>query len=246
MCHRLLLSGWPKKLGTKGFADFKVQLATELSAFAQDAKEISVDIPIPSDCSTQDIANTFYNLSRQVLDITMNELDVNALRKAATMLVHADTIHLYGRGESLIVAEDFHYKLLRIGLNSQLETLNGFPEAHARMPRARLKEAALIVSQYCNNRQLHYVIDELMSAGIPFILLTAAENPWPYDKYAAVTLRISCKESRYKMGSFASRNAMLFLLDCLYGEIFSRQYERNKENLTAFSKRKTERDYYYT
>ncbi len=48
------------------------------------------------------------------------------------------------------------------------------------------------------------------------------------------------------MGSFASRTAILFLLDCLYGEIFSRQYQKNKENLASFSKRKTEREYYYT
>lgn len=235
-----------KKLGAKGFADFKIQLAAELSTFAQDEKEIPVDIPIPEGCTTPDIARTFYNLSRQALDTTLHALDVIALQKAATLLAYADFIHLYGRGESLIVAEDFHYKLLRIGMHSQLETLNGFQEARSRIPNPRLKEAALVISQYCNSRQVHYVIDELMSAGIPFVLLTAAENPWPYNKYAAVTLRISCSESRYKMGSFASRTAMLFLLDCLYGEIFSRQYERNKDNLAAFSKRKTERDYYYT
>lgn len=235
-----------KKLGTKGFADFKIHLAAELSAFAHDKKEIPVDIPIPPDCKTQDIAHIFYNLSRQALDATLNTLDIVSLRKAATLLAYADLIHLYGRGESLIMAEDFHYKLLRIGMNSQLETLNGFQEAQSRVCNSRIKECALVISQYCNSRQVHYVIDELMSASIPFILLTAAENPWPYDKYAAVALHICCNESRYKMGSFASRTAILFLLDCLYGEIFSRQYERNKKNLAAFSKRKTERDYYYT
>ena len=235
-----------KKLGTKGFADFKIQLAAELSTFAQDEKEIPVDIPIPEGCATQDIARIFYNLSRQALDTTLHSLDIIALQKAATLLDYADLIHLYGRGESLILAEDFHYKLLRIGMNSQLETLNGFQEARSRIPNPKLKEAALVISQYCNSRQVHYVIDELMSAGIPFVLLTAAKNPWPYDKYAAVTLRISCNESRHKMGSFASRTAILFLLDCLYGEIFSRQYQKNKENLASFSKRKTEREYYYT
>ena len=114
-----------KKLGAKGFADFKIQLAAELSTFAQDEKEIPVDIPIPEGCTTPDIARTFYNLSRQALDTTLHALDVIALQKAATLLAYADFIHLYGRGESLIVAEDFHYKLLRIGMHSQLETLNG-------------------------------------------------------------------------------------------------------------------------
>lgn len=52
-----------KKLGTKGFAEFKVQLASELSLFAQDNREISVDIPIEPDSNSQEIAKTFYNLS---------------------------------------------------------------------------------------------------------------------------------------------------------------------------------------
>ena len=235
-----------KKLGARGFADFKVQLAAELSAFAEDGREVPVDIPIPPGCATPDIARTFYNLSRQALDATLNGLDVIALQKAATLLAYADLIHLYGRGESLLVAEDFHYKLLRIGLNAQLESLNGFQEARSHVPNPKLKERALVVSQYCDSPQVHYVIDELMSAGIPFVLLTATENAWPYDKYAAVTLRIHCRESRRKMGSFASRTAMQFILDCLYGEIFSRHYERNKKNLEVFSQRKNERDYYYT
>lgn len=36
-----------KKLGLKGFADFKVHLAQELNAFAVNDQCISVDIPIP-------------------------------------------------------------------------------------------------------------------------------------------------------------------------------------------------------
>ena len=50
--------------------------------------------------------------------------------------------------EGLLVAEDFHYKLLRIGLNAQLESLNGFQEARSHVPNPKLKERALVVSQY--------------------------------------------------------------------------------------------------
>lgn len=35
-----------KKLGTRGFADFKIKLASQLSTFALDDKEIHVDVPI--------------------------------------------------------------------------------------------------------------------------------------------------------------------------------------------------------
>lgn len=235
-----------KKVGTKGFADFKVQLASELTAFATERQAIPLDIPIPPESSEQDISKIFFNLSRQTLENTHNALDHAALHKAAGMFDAADLIHLYGRGESLIIAEDFHYKLMRIGIHSELENLNGFQEAQSRHTTHRLRECGFVISQYCNSRQVHYIIDEMMSANIPFVLLTAAQKAWPYDKYAAVTLRYPCAESRFKMGSFASRTAALYITDCLYGLLFARHYERNRQNLETFSRRKMERDYYYT
>lgn len=234
-----------KKLNTKGFADFKIKLASELSTFALDDKEIHVDVPIPENADCKSIAETFFNLSTQTLKTTYNNLDFNALKRAARMLAKADLVHIYGRGESLILAEDFHYKLIRIGINSSLESQNGFQEAKCLIPNHKINQVALLISHYCNSRQIHYIADELMSSKIPFILITAADNPWPYDKLAAITLRIACSESRFKIGSFASRVSMLYLLDCLYGQIFSLNYEKNKNNLTLFSRRKVERSYFY-
>ena len=91
-----------KKLGAKGFAEFKVQLASELSLFAKDNQEISVDIPIEPDSNSQTVAKTFYNLSLRALESTLNSLDHVALQKAARLLAYSDIVHIYGRGESLI------------------------------------------------------------------------------------------------------------------------------------------------
>lgn len=48
-----------------------------------------------------------------------------------------------------------------------------------------------------------------------------------------------------ELSAFVSRTAFLYVLDCLYGQIFSLNYEKNKENLTNFSQRKMERSYFY-
>lgn len=234
-----------KKLGMKGFSEFKIQLASELSAFALDGRQIPVDVPISPADTQKDIAETFYNLSHQALDNTYKNLDYDAVEKAAALLANADLVRVYGRGESLILAEDFHYKMIRIGKTSVLETLNGFQEASSIHFKERGNEAALVISQYCNSRQVNYIIDELMSTNIPYVLLTAAQRAWPYDRLAEVTLRISCTESRHKIGSFASRTAMLYTLDCLFGQIFALNYEENRDNLARISKRKLERDYFY-
>lgn len=234
-----------KKLGVKGFSDFKIRLAASLSSVVPGNAEIQVDIPIGPDMKGPEIAETFLHLSTQTLQNTFQSLDFTALRRAALMLSRSDLVHIYGRGESLILAEDFHYKLIRIGIHSSLETPGGFQEAKCLHASSRVRQTALIISHYCNSRQVNYIIDELMSAKIPYILVTAAEKAWPYETSAAATLRVTCTESRFKMGSFGSRTAMLYLLDCLYGQIFALDYETNKNNLTLFSQRKIERSYFY-
>ena len=234
-----------KKLGFKGFSEFKIQLASELSAFALSDEPVSVDMPIAKTDSKADIAKKLFNLSHQALETTYNQLDFAALESAANLLANADIIRIYARGESLVVAEDFHYKLLRMGKLSVLESLAGFQEARAGVPHRSIKEAALVISHYCNSLQVQYNLDELVANNTPFVLLTANNNVGLYSKLAHTTLKISNTESRYKMGSFASRTAMLLTLDCLYGLIFSKNYEQNVENLTKFSKRKTDRTYFY-
>lgn len=234
-----------KKLGTKGFSDFKIKLASELSAFVLSNKEIYVDVPIAPTDDGKAIAETFFNLTKQTLKTTYNSLDYNLLHRAARMIARADAIHIYGRGESLILAEDFHYKLIRIGKQSSLEPLNGFQEAKCLSTNSKIKQVALLISHYCDSRQVHYIVDELVSSKIPFILVTAAERAWPYENLAAATLKVVCSESRYKMGSFVSRTAMLYMLDCLYGQIFALNYEQNKDNLARFAQRKIERSYFY-
>lgn len=235
-----------KKLGTKGFADFKIKLASEVSVFITGERDIHIDMPIGPKDSCEDIAETFYKLSAQTLKATHDRLDFDALRKAARLFAKADIIHTYGRGESQILAEDFHYKLIRIGYHSTLEPMNGFQEAKCLHSSTRISQAALVVSHYCNSRHITYVIDELVSGKIPFVLLTAAQNPKPYDSLAAVTLKVVSAESRFKMGSFVSKVAMQYVLDCLFGQIFSLQYDRNKENLIRFSQRKVARSYFYS
>ncbi len=234
-----------KKMGTKGFADFKIKLASELSSLTVSEEKILEDIPILKSDKCENIMKTFYNLSHRAIEAAYNNIAVKDIEDAAKLLIRADAIKIYGRGEALIVAEDFHYKLLRMGINSSLEALNGFQEVTNGDVNKKINTIALVISQYCNSRQVRYVLSELISCNIPFIIVTAAKNVWPYNKFAKLIIRISSLESRRKIGSFAARTEMLYVLDCVYGQIFVSDYEKNMKRLIAYSNRKLERKYYY-
>ena len=233
-----------KKLGTKGYSDFKIKLAKELNTFIANTQQISVDIPINRGSSTTEIMDTFYNLSNQSLEKTKNNLDPLSISNAAHLLNSSDIIHIYGRGESLILAEDFQYKLMRLGKHCHLDALNGFNE-NQNHRSSKLKECAVVISQYCDSNQLHYIMEELVSSKVPIILLTAAKNIWPYDTYAEILFRIECDEKRNKMGCFSSRTSFLYILDCIYGSLFSINYEKNKEYLIKCANQKAAHNYFY-
>jgi DNA-binding MurR/RpiR family transcriptional regulator len=63
---------------------------------------------------------------------------------------------------------------------------------------------------------------------------------------AYAVLQVHSSESRFKMGSFSSRTSMLYVLDCLYGILFSLDYDKNMDNLVKFARRKVERSYFYS
>ena len=84
------------------------------------------------------------------------------------------------------------------------------------------------------------------AARFRLFLLTAAEKPFPYDTMAYAVLQVHSSESRFKMGSFSSRTSMCYVLDCLYGILFSLDYEQNMDNLVKFAHCKVERSYFYS
>lgn len=228
-----------QKVGMKGFSDFKIKLATEISSFMINQDRIEVDIPIGPGSDSQSIAQTFLNLHYQALNDVLNTVDLKQVEAFANILYDADAITLLGTGESLIILEDFHYKTNKIGLTSICNALSGFDSFR----KGKLKkEVILIVSHYANTIRVRNWIMEGKYAGVPVLLLCANKNS-PILKLADQVILIDNEENRTrKMGSFASRTAFQYILDILYGILFSKNYEENVARLYDSSKRKKERD----
>ena len=151
------------------------------------------------------------------------------------MLFHADGISLYARGESLIIAEDFHMKLLRIGKRSALDSMNGLQEMRSRGQFH--KEIAVVISCYADSRQVKYIMEELNEVGTSVILVTG-NNRSPILESADLAIVTEIDESRYKMGAFASRTAMQFVMDCIYSVLFTMEYDKNIKTLSDYANRR--------
>lgn len=217
-----------KKLGMKGYADFKIKLASEVNSFSITGDRIRVDIPVGRNDSKEDIAKSFLNLHYQALLDTYNTLDLDGLQKIADAIYNADAINLRGVGESLLIAEDFHIKLRRLGMTIFSDAVIGHNNYENRKIK---KQVALIVSHYADRYELRSQINEFHEFNIKVILLCANKNS-PLLKMADYVILLDNEEDRSeKLGSFASRTAMAYVLDCIYAMLFLKDYQRNIKGL---------------
>lgn len=223
-----------QKIGYKGFAEFKIKLATEISTFLIHQERVMVDLPIQADNTTREIAENFLNLHYQALQDVMNTIDFKQLEKAADLLHRTSLVTLLGSGESLVILADFQYKAGKIGLNVLCNPLAGFN--HFRTAHLE-NECVLIVSHYANTLRVRNWISEIKQLQVPIILLYGNRNS-PLASLADIPILIDNEESKLtKMGSFASRTAFQYTLDIIYSLLFLKDYNTNIERLYDFQKR---------
>lgn len=220
-----------KKLGFGGYGEFKIKLATEINTFVLQTERIMQEMPISKAEQPQDILQIMVNLHYQALTDVFHSMDVEAMNKAVDLLEQADIITLYGREESLLIAEDLHLKFKRIGLPCVLEAMHGFQ--NPTLYRNNQRQVALIFTRYAESMDFKQLFQLLRMHDIPVIVVTANKDS-VVAKMSDALILFDNDESIVKMGSFGSRTSMLYVSDCLYLMLFSRQFEENKERLKNY------------
>lgn len=215
-----------KKLDMKGYADFRIKLATEINTFLINEERIEVDMPIVPGANFEDISKTFLNLHYQALLDAYNILDKDAIMAAAKLLYEADYIETRGIGPSLLVAEDFAYKLGKIGMPVVSKSLTGF-DTFMRIKKAK-NPVALIVSNYGTGTIVSDWIKMFKANDTKIIMLCSNKNSLSLKKAdVKLLLETNEKDRSNKMGSFASRTAMNYVLDIIYAIIYIKDYNLN-------------------
>lgn len=220
-----------RKLGVDGFSDLKLQLAREMSAASIQEGRIQDELPFEKNQTAEEITNRILNLNIQSMNDTYQQLDIVHLEKVSRMLYEAPHIYLYGTGQSLILAQDFQYKLFRINRDCNLETAVGFQ--FMKVHTQPLDSIALMISYYGNGLNNLRIIKDLSERGIKVILITGP-NENPLCQYAAEVIHVAPQEELItKMASFSSRTAIQLVLDFIYSLIFSFDYEDNQKRLST-------------
>lgn len=232
-----------KKLDTKGYSDFKIKLAMDIQESALGPEIVEVNMPINRGDTTEEITQKMLNLHHQALVDTFNTLDIELLQKAVDIINEADVIYLFGVGNSLVIAEEMHYKMRNLGVPIVSNPLLGFD--NFQLKQSNLKHVAIIISKYGNSYKVRNWMKYMKNSHVPIVYIHSNRKS-PLVKMAEYPICIDNEETRVeKFGAFSSRTSMLYVTDCLYLMLFMKNYERNMHTLKDMSKRINESNEYF-
>lgn len=228
-----------KKINQPGFNEFKVALAQSISDESSDLHQINIDYPINKLESTESLIEAMGKLYQKTLLETKKMSHASSLKEAVDLMLQAKQVDIYTSAGNIYFAQNFQFQLQEIGHMIQVPEEDYLQRLYA--ANSTPEHVALVISYGGRAHTTQAVVELLVNNQTPIILITSAQQN-PLVEYADIKLYMSSVENHYnKLSSFSTRFSLLVILDLLYTELFSRDYERNLEyKVTNYQKMNTD------
>lgn len=211
------------KMGFEGYRDFKISLASELMN-PLDAWENQGSGESALKSTYSMVVQSNIDILKQSLDIVQNSL----VNEAASLLLKAEKIYLFGVGASGVLAREAYDFFFRLGLDVHFhEDLHYQLLSTARIEK---NDLALIISQTGVNRdiiQIARLIRERHRRSIGISNYTGT----PFSKYMDILLAPLTMLSKVHDNHFSFRIPILCMIETLYYEISEQMGERYQDIL---------------
>ena len=201
-----------RTLGFKGFQDFKMELAIELSFLNQNQKSI-LDTDVTLEDDAEQIGKKLQNTINSVLAETLNLLNFETLEIVAEQIRSSRGVYFFGVGSSGITAEDAKNKFMRIGYNVDALTSNHFMY----MKAALLQPGDLVIgiSYSGSSAETAKALQLARASGAKTVALT--HNPCStISQYADWVLVNGNHQGKLQEESIGAKISQLFVLDLIY------------------------------
>lgn len=205
-------------LGLSGFQQLKLSLA---QAVVQPVQYIQEDLARTDDIET--VCRKMFHAGIQVLRDSISVLDPKSVAAAVELIRGANRVEIYGIGSSAPIAEDAHYRMLRIGLEAKAVTDSHIQAISA--SRTGPDVAVLTISHTGSTRETVVATQLAKEAGAKTIVLTNVARS-PIQSYADVTLFTMARETMFRTEAMTSRIAQLCVIDTLIAALALADYER--------------------
>lgn len=216
-----------QKLGFKGFPALKLALS---EALASNANPHSV--PVHNQiCGDDPLRLVGEKLIKDNVAAMHASLDVNTedkLLETVNLLRNARRIVLTGIGASGLVARNFSWKLMKIGLNAVSEQ-----DMHALLAtvQAMTQEDLLLAISYSGaRREINLAADEMLRVGGKVVAITGF-SPNALQQRATHCLYTIAEEQATRSAAISSTSAQMMLTDLLFMGLVQQDLENAPERI---------------
>jgi DNA-binding MurR/RpiR family transcriptional regulator len=212
-----------KMLGLSGFQQLKLSLAQET---VQPVQYIHEDLERSDDAAIA--CQKIFHSGIQALKDTLSVLDPKALTRAVDVFHTAKRIEIYGIGSAAPIAEDAHYRMLRIGLDAKVVI-----DSHVQAISASLTGPDVATLTISHSGATHETIAATRlakAAGAKTVVITNYARS-PIQAHADIVLFTMARETLFRTEAMTSRIAQLCVLDALIAALALADYDRATETL---------------
>lgn len=201
-----------RKLGFKGFQDFKFLLAQETSLAAQ--KD-----------SHETIIKKIRNNMVQAINESSEIIRLEDLQAGIDMINQSDDVVIFGIGSSGIAGLEMQNRLMRIGKHASVIT-----DSHFQIMRASSMTEKTVVIAISLTGSTKDIVDavEIAKGNKATVIVLTSYVKSPLTKFADLVLFSSAKESPLDSGSLVSKISQLYLIDLLCTGITMQNFEKAK------------------
>lgn len=220
-----------KKLGTKGFADFKIKIKGEFVHLSENAESQNPNFPFYSTDTYEQVASKIANLTEQAIYEAKKTMDYNVATRIVNAIKSCIFIDIYGQGSSFACAYEFKTKMTRLGKFVYLEA--GYSNQINYAINSNQQHIAILISHSGENEETIRIAKILNKTNTKLISITNnAHNR--LVKFCHYHLFTGVHEKKFlssKLEIYSSYTATQYILDCLYSFVFLSDYDNNFDKI---------------
>lgn len=191
-----------KKLGYRGFQDFKLSLSQHIGS--QATPELLTK------------GDKLMERTKTALFKTSTLLDYEVIDKISQMIIDSDNVCVFGVGNSAVAPLFTSQRLIKLGINISFSS-----DSHVQnIVASNLgeKDLIILISVSGSTKDTIDVADIAVKRKTPVIVITNYPNS-PICKYATFVLASSGREAAYEGGTYCSIVSQMFILDIIIDTI---------------------------
>lgn len=216
-----------QKLGFKGFPAMKLAISEALAS-GQNPNSVPVHNQILGDDPLRLVGDKLIKENIAAMHAT---LDINAEEKllaSVSLLRNARRVLLVGIGASGLVAKNFSWKLMKIGIHAVAEQ-----DMHALLATVQAmtpEDVLLAISYSGERREINLAADEALNAGAKILAITGF-TPNALQQRASLCLYTIAEEQATRSAAISSTSAQMMLTDLLFMALVQQDLENAPERI---------------